>query len=299
MMEVSDDPFVRMKLSRYAVRLADHDIKSLFEVVEAARTEVEFITEPAVADCLRRDELDPDEILHGSASIFVIQPQEVVSALTRFRRIFATCFLGRFMREDGASATPTLLLIDELFSIGFLEELDTAFTAVRKLNLTLYVSVPSVGLLQQLYPQSYKAILDNCGLKQWCDVNLEDSELVSTLCGEREIVRRTKTVNWSPAYDYYDKPSADTLTHLHVSNNNTTERLPLIRPHELRNTLGPDGLVMFMADVPKPILAEKRGYFKIPFLRRLARPNPFIARKPVGKVVPAVKNTNWKSLLTR
>jgi type IV secretion system protein VirD4 len=297
MMKISDDPYIRAKLSRYAVKLGDHDVKSLLEVVESARTEVEFLTEPAVADCVSRDELDPADVMHGTTSVFVIQPQEVVKEMTRFRRLLVTCFLGRFMREDGAYAKPTLVCIDELYSMGYLEELDLAFTAVRKLNLTLYISIPSVGLLSQLYPRSYRGILDSCGLKQWCDVDLDDSGLVSTLCGEREIPRRTKSVNWSPAYDYQDDPRLIDLQHLHVTNNNTTERVPLIRPHELRQNLGPDGQIMLMADVAKPILAKRRPYFKISSLRALARPNPFHSGKRISRRIAVKSNENWKQLL--
>ena len=296
MMEVSDDAFVREKLSRYAVRPADQDVKSLREVVESARTEVEFLTEPAVTDFISRDELDPADIMHGSASVFVIQPQEVVKEMTRFRRLIATCFLGRFMREDGAYATPTLLLIDELYRLGHLEELDLAFTTVRKLNLRIYASIPSAGLLQQLYPQSYKAILDSCGLKQWCDCNSDDSEFLSALCGEREITRRTKSLNWSPAFNYQDPRDID-LQNLHVTNNNTTERVPLIRPHELRQNLGADGQIMLMADVAKPILAKRQPYFKISSLRALARPNPFHSGKRVNQRIAVKGNDDWKKLL--
>jgi type IV secretory pathway TraG/TraD family ATPase VirD4 len=298
MMQVSDDPYIRAKLSRYAMKLGKDEVKSLLEIVESARTEVEFLTEPAVADCVSRDDLDIEAIMHGTASVFVMQSQEVVKEMTRFRRLLATCVLGRFMREDGASATPTMILIDELACLaGGFEEFELAFTTVRKLNLRFYVSIPSVGLLQQLYPQSYKSILDSCGLKQWCDLNLDDSELVSALCGEREVVRRTKSLNLSPYYNY-ETPSDVDLQHLHVSKNSTTERLPLIRPHELRNNLGPDGQMMFMADVPKPFLAKRRPYFKIPALRSRAQANPFYARKRGVKRVTRQAGNNWKKLLT-
>jgi type IV secretory pathway TraG/TraD family ATPase VirD4 len=82
-----------------------------------------------------------------------------------------------------------------------------------------------------------------------------------------------------------------------VTNNSSTERAPLIRPHELTQYLGPDGQVMFMADVPKPILAKRRPYFKIPALRRLANSNPYVVRKRNTKRMPAPNSGNWKKLL--
>ncbi len=299
MMEISGDPYVRAKLSRYATRPGRDEVKSLLEVIESARTEVEFLTEPPVADCLSRDEIDVDDVMHGKASVFVMQPQEVVNELTRFRRLVVTCFLGRLMQEDGAFATPTLLVIDELYCLGAgLEELEKAWTTVRKLNLRLYVSIPSVGALAQLFPQSYKMILDSCGLKQFCDVNLDDSELVSVMCGEREVTRRTKSVNWSPLYNY-ENPSNVDLKNLHVTNNNATERMPLIRPHELRNDLGPDGQITFIADVPRPILAKRLRYFEIPRLKRRASANPYVTRKSNSKRVTARTNDKWKRFLAR
>jgi type IV secretory pathway TraG/TraD family ATPase VirD4 len=147
-----------------------------------------------------------------------------------------------------------------------------------------------------MYPQSYKAILDNCGVKQWFDLNLDDSELVSAVCGEREVVRRTKSVNWSPLYNY-EKPSNVDLQNLHVTNNNATERVPLIRPHELRNNLGPEGQVLSISNVPKPVRANHRPFFKFAALRRLAQPNPFIARKQGKRRIVLPPNDNWKKLL--
>jgi type IV secretion system protein VirD4 len=297
MMKVSDDPYIRSKLSRYATKLGDSEVKSLFEVIESARTEVEPFTEPAIADCVSRDELDIESVMHGRGSIFVVQPQELVKEMTRFRRLLTTCVLARFMREDAAYANPTLFVIDELFSLGHLEELDLAFTAVRKLNLRLYISIPSVGLLQQMYPDSYKAMLDSCGLKQWCDVSLDDAELVSVMCGEREVVRRAKSVNFSPLYNY-QKPRNIDLDHLHVTNNISTERLPLIRPHELCN-LKREEQIVFIAEVPNPILAKKRPYYQIPSLRRKARPNPFHSKKAPARRKLITGNRNWKRFLAR
>jgi type IV secretory pathway TraG/TraD family ATPase VirD4 len=216
--------------------------------------------------------------------------------MMRFRRVLTTCALGRFMREDGAYANPTLFLIDELYSLGHLEELDLAFTAVRKLNLRLYISIPSTGLLQQMYPHSFKAILDSCGLKQWCEVNLDDSELVSAMCGEREAARHTKSVNWSPLYNY-EKPRLIDLQNLHVTNNSVTERMPLIRPHELRN-LPPGTEVMFIAEVPKPILATRRPYFEIPELAAKASPNPYYTGKQSVRRIAGPGKDDWKRLLT-
>ena len=86
MMKVSNDPYIRAKLSRYAIKLGDSEVKSLLEVIESARSEVDFLGEPPVADFFSRDELDFDLVMHGRGSIFVIQPQEVVKEMTRFRR---------------------------------------------------------------------------------------------------------------------------------------------------------------------------------------------------------------------
>jgi type IV secretory pathway TraG/TraD family ATPase VirD4 len=118
------------------------------------------------------------------------------------------------------------------------------------------------------------------------------------MCGEREVARRTKSVNWSPLYNY-ENPSKLDLQNLHVTNNNATERMPLIRPHELRNDLGPDGHVTFIADVPKPILAKRLPYFEIPGLKRLAGANPYVIRKPNSKRLPVKSNDNWKRFLAR
>lgn len=293
MMEISEDPYIRGNLHRFAVM---GDVKSLHEVISAARTYVDFLLLPGVADCLSHDGLDPGEVMHGTTSAYLVQPQELVKEMTGFRRVFADAFLGRFMREDATFAKPTLLVIDELYSLGHLEGLDLAFTSVRKLNLRLYISIPSVGLLQQMYPQSFKAILDNCGLKHWFDVNLDDSEMLSALCGEREVVRRSKTVNYSPLFNYQNPSNAELQT-LHVTNNKSTERVPLIRPHELRNNLGRDGQIVLLANVPKPIRARRRPYFKIAALRRLAQPNPFIARKEGKRRIVSPTNDNWKKLL--
>ena len=296
----SNDPYICMKLSRYANPTPNPETepgksavppKSLQDVVQTAMTEMEFLTEQAVAEFVSRDDLDLSDVMFGNLSVLMTSAQEFVGELTRLRRLLLACFLNRFTREDAAYAEPTTLVIDELYTLKYVEQLDEYFTLMRKMSLGIVISIPSTGLLAQMYPNSFKGILDSCGLKIWFDANLDDAELVSKMCGQRQVARCSKSLNWSPGHDWA-KPTDRDIASLHVTDNNTTETVPLIMPHELANGgLKRDEVICFIGECPKPIKAKKLTHLSLP---KIAQPNPFYTRK--GR--PAQPRKDWKALLT-
>jgi type IV secretory pathway TraG/TraD family ATPase VirD4 len=124
------------------------------------------------------------------------------------------------------------------------------------------------------YGKDAPVFMNEAGLEIWMKTrSIEGSEKLSKKLGEMEVEAYSKNVNWSPGYDW-ENPSGIALQRgVHANESHSLSKKPLLLPHEVRELAGRS--IVFMDGVPGPILAEPRGYFKIPWLRRRASRNPF------------------------
>jgi len=94
------DPFIRQKLKRYAADKAD-EIRSLSEIVENLRTEMGFLSDEAIAACVKRNDFTFAQCKRAIVTIYIMLPFEVLEVLGKFNSLLLGSAFGELFREDG------------------------------------------------------------------------------------------------------------------------------------------------------------------------------------------------------
>jgi hypothetical protein len=87
--------------------------------------------------------------------------------------LFWAMLLGR-LRNRAEESSPILLLIDEFGDAGKLQNLERALVLLRSKGVSIIAGIQNLGLLEQVYDKSWKAVLDGFGSRIWLARNLDE-----------------------------------------------------------------------------------------------------------------------------
>ena len=87
--------------------------------------------------------------------------------------VFWAMLLGR-LRNRPEGAEPLLLLLDEFGDAGRIPNVQRALALLRSKGVSIVAGIQNLGLLQDVYPQDWKAVLEGFGTRIWLARNLED-----------------------------------------------------------------------------------------------------------------------------
>jgi len=279
MLPLIDDGFLRSQLQRFAAANAE-SAKSIMEFMETAVTEMDFLNDHAVANCLGGEsDVTFSMCKQKVRTIFVVLPLEVLAGgLGKLLKLTLSCINNELMREDGTGPVPTLVIADELYALlqGQVDSgLDVTWSASRKYNFQLWACIHDLSQLKDLFPKTYETFINNAGAQQWLSASdVSGSEYLSKLLGDREVYGFSKSLNLHVGTDYSDAPTDQDLRKLGITHNNSQHSRRLLLPAEIRQDLGPREQILVLEGLP-PIRAGKRPYFEDNAMLRRAQPNPF------------------------
>lgn len=95
-----------------------------------------------------------NELKRGRASVFLVLPAKQLKNHGRFLRLFIRCAISEMMNPmpDGSErGTECLFLLDEFFSLGFIEEIMVSVGLMRSMGLKLWPVLQDLGQLEKLY----------------------------------------------------------------------------------------------------------------------------------------------------
>lgn len=87
--------------------------------------------------------------------------------------VFLAMLLGR-LRNRPEGASPLLLLLDEFGDCGRIPNVQRALVLLRSKGVSIVAGIQNLGLLQDVYPQDWRAVLEGFGTKIWLARNLEE-----------------------------------------------------------------------------------------------------------------------------
>lgn len=268
------DPWLGKVWGRYG-RPGAEQLKSLGEVQEHCRTELwPFAMVPSTARCLEQDDVDFRTCLFEPTTIYVIGSLDTVQETGRFMRLIASHATAQIQSLAGEAPGRCMLVIDEGYNVGHIEEMDANLIGNRKFKLHLCLCYGGIQEVMALYPETWKSMLGACGVKQFFNgptqFDIETAQHISRECGEREVVTRGRTVSRNPIYGQSPKG----MDKFGVSDSKTISTRPLLLPHEARS-LGLREQIMWVPNVNNPVRCDRASYRDIPALAAAASPNPF------------------------
>ena len=154
-----------------------------------------------------------------------------------------------------------------------LDIMPLCLAAGRKFNIQVILSVTSHSEFAKLHQHDHEAMYNNMGFVQWLQANsLSDSQHLSELCGEREVIGRSKSLSNDPERQTWS-----------VNDSASVHRQKLILPHELREELDSTGQeIVFMDGVRGrgPVRLKLKSYRDIPEMAAIAGRNPYYDEEP-------------------
>jgi hypothetical protein len=87
--------------------------------------------------------------------------------------VFWAMLLGR-LRNRPEGASKILLLLDEFGDCGRINNIQRALVLLRSKGVSIVAGIQNLGLLQDVYPQDWKAVMEGFGTRIWLARNLED-----------------------------------------------------------------------------------------------------------------------------
>jgi hypothetical protein len=104
-------------------------------------------------------------------------------------RVPVHCFWGMIfgrLRNRAEGASPIILLLDEFGDCGRLPNIERALVLLRSKGVSIMAGIQNLGLLQDVYPRNWQAVLQGFGTRIWLTRNLEDDlrEKLSRVVGK-------------------------------------------------------------------------------------------------------------------
>jgi hypothetical protein len=87
--------------------------------------------------------------------------------------VFWAMLLGR-LRNRPEGDSKILLLLDEFGDCGRINNIQRALVLLRSKGVSIVAGIQNLGLLQDVYPQDWKAVMEGFGTRIWLARNLED-----------------------------------------------------------------------------------------------------------------------------
>ncbi len=119
---------------------------------------------------------------------------EMSDALRTPVHLFWGMLIGR-LRNRAEGSAPILMLLDEFGDAGRLPSIERALVLLRSKGVAFIAAIQNLGLLEDVYPQNWKAVAKGFGSKIWLMRNAEDDtrETLSRVLGKW--TRRIKAAN--------------------------------------------------------------------------------------------------------
>jgi hypothetical protein len=102
-----------------------------------------------------------------------VMNSEMSDALRVPVRLFWAMLIAR-LRDRPEGASPILLLLDEFGDCGKIPQIERALVLLRSKGVAFVAGIQNLGLLKDVYPQNWQAVIQGFGSKIWLLRNADD-----------------------------------------------------------------------------------------------------------------------------
>lgn len=122
--------------------------------VSNARRNTEWLDSAGMKNTLSESSFSLSDLKNGRASVYLVLPANYLSQHGQFLRLFVRCALEEMARKTKGGelrGQQCLFLLDEFFSLGYIDEIAKAAGLMRGYGLQLWPILQDLGQLEKLY----------------------------------------------------------------------------------------------------------------------------------------------------
>lgn len=133
-------------------------------VIATAQSYMKIFASRGVQQSMRRTSFALKDFINGQPmSIFLVLPPDKLKSHNPLLRMWVTMLMKCVLSRESPPKNRTLFLLDEAAQLGHMDDIESAITLGRGYGMQVWTFWQSLAQLQSLYPDSWRAIVDNCG----------------------------------------------------------------------------------------------------------------------------------------
>jgi len=182
---------VKMKASsdsevvRVATLVENLDDGTLQMTLSATQSLFEFARGELVQTATAGTSFDLNLLRNGDpVTIYIVMPSERLESHRNLLRLWIGRLILEIAKRQQAPNLPTLLLLDETYHLGSLDQLQQAITLLRDHGLNTWTFWQDVAQLVQNYDLDWQTMYNNCRVVEFLSVpNMMSAQSISELAG--------------------------------------------------------------------------------------------------------------------
>lgn len=251
--EASKVPLVRDNLAKFS-----ESTKEIDGVVSTVIGQLNFLTEPALADFLSRSDFDLADLRREKMTIYCMLPPAFMDVHFRFVRLLAQVTFDMLASSPITERKPVLMLLDEQAKLGGMDIIKTAAATLRSYNVRIWSVYQDINQLRSNYPDAWETFIANAGLVQVMTVNdRATAEYFSSKIGNRGVMMTSTNSGSSSSTSYQGMPNRSSNAGISTQE----QSVPFMSPQDFYN-LPKEHSIVFVQGCRYPILTERLEYWK-------------------------------------
>ena len=159
------------KVPRFAYRNISNFLNTTEQtrsgILSVAQQHVQLFSTRTVQESIKTTSLDIQGFSDGvPMTIYLVLPPNRLKSHGVLLRMWLSGLLRIALNRKRMPTLPTSFYVDELAQIGTLNEIETAYTLMRKYGIRMAIYLQDLQQLQRLYPDSWRTLLGNAGVMQ-------------------------------------------------------------------------------------------------------------------------------------
>lgn len=159
--------------------------KEFGSVLSTARSNTHFLSVDVMERVLGPSDFDFTDLKRSQVTVFLILPLDLVYTFRQWLRLMVSMAMKAILRVIEVPEHQVLMVLDEMFALGRLEDIEVASGAMPGMGLKLHMVLQSLAQLKDKYPKIWPDLISNAGAFQAFNTSDPDtagylSSMVST-----------------------------------------------------------------------------------------------------------------------
>lgn len=248
-------------------------------IASTARVQTESLDDDEVAADMKRGDFDFRTIKEEPTTVYLILPPTMMSRHAKWLRLCLTAALQASLRPRRRGEPRVLFMMDEFFSLGRLEIIETTWALARGYGVSMMLACQDIWQLRKLYGDMWENFVGMAGaVVNFAPNDQSTAKWLSERAGETTRIVESST--FSHGYNGGQGNSPTSNGHSGwssgTSHSVSTIRTPLVAPNKLFGLKA--GFTLTTLDgLSQPIPGYAPGYYDIRQCWLVARDNPYYA----------------------
>ncbi len=181
-------------------------------VLSSARQHLSFLSDPAIQKITSYSTFSFDELKLDTATIFLTLPPEKLDEQKRWLRLMVQVAIKRMqaIKSSPVSGVDTLFILDEMASLGYMKEIESAYSIVRSANIKMWGIFQDINQLQNTY-KNWESLIANSGAMQFFKPSdLTTAKYISDMIGDHGYSRDETNISQSEKLNSFINTSKST-----------------------------------------------------------------------------------------